>query len=288
MTDNGSPAQNDSEIVTITVGNVNQPPVLAPIGAKTVNEGQHGDGDRSRWWHAELCRCQRQRRRYVSADDGASRKSGAGWGLFTDATYTAATATNATITSPANGSTLAGSSATFTWGPGGGALEYWLTVGTTGAGSSNVYSNSQALNTSVTVFNLPAGRRPRVRPALHALRRCLGAVHRRHLHGGDRYQRRYHQSGERQHLAGTSATFTWSPGGGALEYWLVVGTTGAGSTNIYSDSQARIPPAPCSTCRWAARPSTSGSTRASALLAVHRLHLHGGAMSSAASTSAWR
>ena len=40
VTDNGSPAASDFEIVTITVGNVNRPPVLAPIGAKTVNEGQ--------------------------------------------------------------------------------------------------------------------------------------------------------------------------------------------------------------------------------------------------------
>jgi PKD repeat protein len=43
VTDNGSPAQNDFEVVTITVGtstNVNRPPVLNPIGAKTINEGQ--------------------------------------------------------------------------------------------------------------------------------------------------------------------------------------------------------------------------------------------------------
>jgi hypothetical protein len=43
VTDNGTPAQNDFEIVTITVGtgaNVNRPPVLNPIGAKSVNEGQ--------------------------------------------------------------------------------------------------------------------------------------------------------------------------------------------------------------------------------------------------------
>ena len=43
VTDNGTPAQTDSETVTITVSNVttvNRPPVLASIGAKTVNEGQ--------------------------------------------------------------------------------------------------------------------------------------------------------------------------------------------------------------------------------------------------------
>ena len=40
VTDNGSPAASDFETVTITVGNVNRPPVLGAIGAKSVNENQ--------------------------------------------------------------------------------------------------------------------------------------------------------------------------------------------------------------------------------------------------------
>jgi putative Ig domain-containing protein/cadherin-like protein len=40
VTDNGSPAQSASQSFTITVGNVNRPPVLGAIGNKTVNEGQ--------------------------------------------------------------------------------------------------------------------------------------------------------------------------------------------------------------------------------------------------------
>ena len=39
VTDNGSPVASDFETFTITVGNVNRPPVLAPIGAKTGTEG---------------------------------------------------------------------------------------------------------------------------------------------------------------------------------------------------------------------------------------------------------
>ncbi len=39
VTDKGSPPESDSETVTITVGNVNRPPVLNPIGAKSVDEG---------------------------------------------------------------------------------------------------------------------------------------------------------------------------------------------------------------------------------------------------------
>jgi hypothetical protein len=40
VTDNGSPPQNVSQSFTITVGNVNRPPVLGAIGNQTVNEGQ--------------------------------------------------------------------------------------------------------------------------------------------------------------------------------------------------------------------------------------------------------
>jgi len=41
VTDNGSPAQSDFEVVTITVGNVNRPPVLGAVGAsQTATEGQ--------------------------------------------------------------------------------------------------------------------------------------------------------------------------------------------------------------------------------------------------------
>jgi len=39
-TDSGSPCESSSEEITITVGNVNRPPVLDPIGSKTVNEGE--------------------------------------------------------------------------------------------------------------------------------------------------------------------------------------------------------------------------------------------------------
>jgi hypothetical protein len=39
VTDEGSPAESDSETVTITVCNVNRPPVLGTIGSKSVDEG---------------------------------------------------------------------------------------------------------------------------------------------------------------------------------------------------------------------------------------------------------
>jgi uncharacterized delta-60 repeat protein len=40
VTDDGTPTLSDSEAITITVSDINQPPVLDPIGAKTVDEAQ--------------------------------------------------------------------------------------------------------------------------------------------------------------------------------------------------------------------------------------------------------
>src|SRR3989449_9794363 len=63
---------------------------------------------------------------------------------FNDYTYRAATSQNkATLTSPPPGSTLAGATVSFGWSAGTGATEYWLEVGTTGVGSTNLYSQSQ-------------------------------------------------------------------------------------------------------------------------------------------------
>jgi beta propeller repeat protein len=40
VTDDGSPQESATEEITISVGNVNRPPVLSPIGNQTINEGQ--------------------------------------------------------------------------------------------------------------------------------------------------------------------------------------------------------------------------------------------------------
>src|SRR2546422_10904825 len=59
------------------------------------------------------------------------------------------------MTSPTPGSTLAGATVSFGWSAGTGATGYWLEVGTTGVGSTNLYSQSQGLNLSGTVNGLP-------------------------------------------------------------------------------------------------------------------------------------
>src|SRR5439155_23560567 len=63
--------------------------------------------------------------------------------------------TPGTLTSPPPGSQLGGGTVSFGWSSGTGATEYWLEVGTTGVGSTNLYSQSQGLRLSGTVSGLP-------------------------------------------------------------------------------------------------------------------------------------
>jgi len=64
------------------------------------------------------------------------------------------TSSAATIKTPTPGSTISTSSVTFSWNPVPGASYYNLYVGTTGAGSSNVYG-SQVTSTAITVSSIP-------------------------------------------------------------------------------------------------------------------------------------
>ena len=72
---------------------------------------------------------------------------------WNDYTYTEATPLPAVLIvppSPAPGSTLAGSSATFSWSAGVGVTQYEFRLGTTVPGSSDVYNSADAATTSLT------------------------------------------------------------------------------------------------------------------------------------------
>src|SRR5262249_15096918 len=77
-----------------------------------------------------------------------------------DYTYTASQAPQkAVILSPSPGSTLGGSSVTFTWSAGSGVDEYYLDIGRA-PGQRDVYAQTQGLNRTVTVTGLPADGNP--------------------------------------------------------------------------------------------------------------------------------
>ena len=78
---------------------------------------------------------------------------------YNDYTYTeSGTPVPAALTSPAPGSKLTGSSATFTWSAGTGVSLYEFRLGTTGPGSRDVYNSAEATTTALTsglISNIP-------------------------------------------------------------------------------------------------------------------------------------
>jgi hypothetical protein len=68
---------------------------------------------------------------------------------------TSGSVTPAALTSPTPGSILPGSSATFIWTPGSGSEYYQLRIGTSGAGSVNLYTSGTIRATQATVSDLP-------------------------------------------------------------------------------------------------------------------------------------
>lgn len=89
-------------------------------------------------------------------EDGGLTVLNDGLSEFTILNAIGFTTPEAVISSPTPGTTLSGTSATFTWSAVSGATGYWVYVGSTGVGSSNIFSNSAAITaTSQTVSGLP-------------------------------------------------------------------------------------------------------------------------------------
>jgi hypothetical protein len=78
----------------------------------------------------------------------------AGAWQYVDYTYTIASPAPATMIFPEPGSTLTGSTVTFSWTAGSQVTQYNLRVGTTAANSSNIFGDTVA-GQSVTVSGIP-------------------------------------------------------------------------------------------------------------------------------------
>jgi len=153
---------------------------------------------------------------------------GGAW-YYHDYTYTAVA--RAMLTSPAPGSTLAGSNVTFTWSAGVDVTLYYLLLGSNGVGSDNLYNSGYTAHRSVNVTGLPTN-------------------------GETIYARIYSSRAGRWHyldytytaellvtltspapdstLTGSSVTFSWSGGVGITKYYLLLGSNGVGSDNLYN------------------------------------------------------
>jgi hypothetical protein len=158
---------------------------------------------------------------------------GGGW-QFNDYTLTAASLVSqkAQLTSPADGSTLAGSTATFQWTAGSGVAQYWLYVGSS-PGGLDIANWDMGDGRSIFLSGLPTNGLP-IYVRLHSL-----------INGGWQFndytltaqspvltpkaQLLTPVSGSV--LSSSNVTFQWTVGTAATQYWLYVGTA-PGAFNI--------------------------------------------------------
>ncbi|MGD0630050.1 MAG: pre-peptidase C-terminal domain-containing protein [Terracidiphilus sp.] len=136
------------------------------------------------------------------------------------------------LTSPACGSVLPAGGVTFNWIGSYGAASYDLWLGTSGPGSSSLYTSGVTASTSATVPSMPA----RAATVYARLYWTLGKV-------TQHVDCTYTEAGAPAMITspapgktlGTSnVTFTWTAGYGVTEYNLWLGTSGPGSSGLYS------------------------------------------------------
>jgi exo-beta-1,3-glucanase (GH17 family) len=152
---------------------------------------------------------------------------GGAW-QFSDYTLTATTATaamKAQLTSPAPGSTLAGSTVTLQWTGGVGASQYWLYIGNT-PGTFDLVNRNMGSGLSTTVDALPTdGRTLYVR--LHSMIGGIWQFNDYVLTATSTVS----QKGELispapgSTLSSSTVVFQWTGGSGVSGFWLYVGTS---------------------------------------------------------------
>jgi len=138
----------------------------------------------------------------------------------------------AALTAPAPGSTLTGTSATFSWTTGAGPTAYDLWIGTTGVGSYNVYSTSMTSATSANVTGLPATGATLYVRLLSYVSGVWQGVDYIYTEAGVPVIALLTSPAPGSTLPGATVTFSWTPGAGVTQYQIWLGTTGAGSQNL--------------------------------------------------------
>ncbi|MGA3263399.1 MAG: chitobiase/beta-hexosaminidase C-terminal domain-containing protein [Terracidiphilus sp.] len=146
----------------------------------------------------------------------------------------------ATLTSPTPRSTLSGASQVFTWSPGNSATHFELWVGTTGAGSSNVYNSGNVTVTTETVNGIPTNGQPVYVRLYSLLNGTWQSSDYTYTAYGSPTLAAMISPAQGSTLAGASQAFTWSPGNSATHFELWVGTTGVGSANVYNSGNVTV------------------------------------------------
>jgi len=141
------------------------------------------------------------------------------------------------MTSPAPGTTLSGSSVTFQWNPGSGAVAFKLLVGTTGAGASDVYAGKSTTATSVGPITVPTTGADLYVQLQYLLNGTWTKINYTYTQAGTLQAPSMTSPTPGSTLSGSSVTFQWNPGSGAVAFMLYVGTTGYGSHNVYNSGE---------------------------------------------------
>jgi hypothetical protein len=150
--------------------------------------------------------------------------------LYNDYTYTEFNTPRGVMTSPAPGSTLTGSSTTFTWSAGSGATGYYLWVGTTPGGTDLV--NIGPMSGTSTTVSLPTNG-VTIYVRLWTVVKGTTYLYNDYTYTEFNTPRGVMTSpAPGSTLTGASTTFAWSAGSGATGYYLWVGTTPGGSNLV--------------------------------------------------------
>jgi len=153
-------------------------------------------------------------------------------GTWVSNDYTYKAASLAELTSPAIGSTFSGSSVTFTWSAAPAATDYYLWIGSTGVGSNNIYNSAPKAATSYTFTAMPTNGETiyvRLITNLSGTWRSTDYTFRAAIPPAA-----ITSPASGSVFSGVSQTFTWTPVSTATDYYLWIGSTGAGSNNIYN------------------------------------------------------
>jgi len=152
-----------------------------------------------------------------------------------DYTYTAAT--EAVLSSPTPGALLSGPTVKFTSTTAPGETGSRLVLGSTGAGSSNLYDSGEMKVASATATGLPTNGE------------TLYARLYTYFNGVQVYADFTYTAAQQATLISPAAgpllqgpviLFTWTKGNGATNYAILVGTTGPGSSNLINSGQSKV------------------------------------------------
>jgi trimeric autotransporter adhesin len=168
-----------------------------------------------------------------STPNEAAADSGAAY-VFTVPGSVTAGGSKAEMISPASGATLSGSSVTFTWSAGSGAVAYWLDVGSA-QGQGNIFGQNVGLATSQTVNGIPTDGSTVYVKLWTLLGGAWQSNDYTYTAGGVNNKAVMTSPASGSTLSGAIVTFTWSAASGAAAYWLDVGSA-SGQGNIFGQN----------------------------------------------------